>query len=378
MRIAIISHTAHYIDSFGKICGWGPTVKEINHLCKVVDSIVHLAPLHKESAPKSALSYNSSKVIFKALIPSGGKGFKKLSILFMAPLNLYRMFKMLNDVDYIQFRAPTGIGIYVLPFLRLFYNSKYWIKYAGNWKDEKMSFGNKLQKKWLQNFTSNNIKITVNGSWKNERINIIPFENPCLDQNDRKLGLNMLVVKKFKKIVEFCFVGALNNHKGVDKILEALKYFDDKDIKYIFHFVGDGPQRIDFEKTAKLLRLEIIFHGFLAKDSISEIYSRCDFIILPSKSEGFPKVIGEAMNFGCIPIVSDVSCISQYIQDGVNGFLIKPITSKEIQKKIHLAQELTISEKLKIKKYNFELAEKFTYDYYNNRIIKEIFQIYSK
>ena len=28
-----------------------------------------------------------------------------------------------------------------------------------------------------------------------------------------------------------------------------------------------------------------------------------------------------------------------------------------------------------IKKYNFKLAEKFTYDYYNNRIIDEIFEI---
>ena len=81
------------------------------------------------------------------------------------------------------------------------------------------------------------------------------------------------------------------------------------------------------------------------------------------------------MNFGCIPIVSDVSCISQYIQDGVNGFLIKPITSKEIIKKINLALNLTNSEILKIKKYNFELAEKFTYNYYNHRIIDEIFEI---
>ena len=84
------------------------------------------------------------------------------------------------------------------------------------------------------------------------------------------------------------------------------------------------------------------------------------------------------MNFGCIPIVSDVSCISQYIQDGVNGFLIKPITSKEILKKINLALNLTYSERLKIKKYNFKLAEKFTYEYYNNRIMNEIFKLKSK
>ena len=81
------------------------------------------------------------------------------------------------------------------------------------------------------------------------------------------------------------------------------------------------------------------------------------------------------MNYGCIPIVSDVSSISQYIQNGVNGFLIKPITSEKITKKIHLDIKLSSDKKEKIKKYNFELAEKFTYEYYINRIKNEIFEI---
>ena len=372
MKIAIISHTEHYIDSSGKIKGWGPTIKEINKLASVTNSIVHIAPLHKTTAPKSALSYNSSKITFKALIPSGGKGFKKLSILFTAPLNLYKMFKILKDVDYIQFRAPSGMGIYVLPFLRFFYNTKYWVKYAGNWKDKSMPLGNKLQKKWLQNFTSKDTKITVNGLWPNERNNIIPFENPCLDKNDRKIGEKIQHEKINKKAIEFCFVGSLNKHKGVDKILEAIIDLNVKN-NLIFHFIGDGAMKSSFEENAKKIDLTIIFHGFIAKDAISDIYSKCDFIILPSKSEGFPKVIGEAMNFGCIPIVSDVSCISQYIQNEINGFLINPITSKEIIKKIYLAMRLNNNEKEKIKKYNFELAKKFTYEHYINRITKEIF-----
>ena len=128
-------------------------------------------------------------------------------------------------------------------------------------------------------------------------------------------------------------------------------------------------------KFAKNINITIVFHGFLDKNAISSIYSICDFIILPSKSEGFPKVVGEAMNYGCIPIVSDVSCISQYIQDGSNGFLINPITSEAIQKKINLAKKLSSAEIIKMNKYNFELAEKFTYEYYNNRIINEIFEI---
>ena len=375
MKLAIISHTEHYLSENNTIVGWGPTIKELNKLVQICDVIYHIAPLHNSNSPVSALPYNSNKIIFVPISASGGAGFQKLSILFRAPINLYKIYKTIRKVDKVQFRAPTGMGIYLLPFLRFYPSNKYWIKYAGNWKDEKMPLGNKLQKKWLQNFTSNNTKITVNGFWKNERNNIIPFENPCLDQNDRKLGRNLLASKKLKKIVEFCFVGALNKHKGVDNILEALKNLECKDIKYIFHFVGDGSQRIDFEKTAKLLRLEIIFHGFLEKDAISSIYSKCDFIVLPSKSEGFPKVIGEAMNYGCIPIVSDVSCISQYIQNGVNGFLIKPITSKEIIKNIQLAIKLNGNEKETIKKYNFKLAEKFTYEYYNNRIMNEIFKL---
>jgi glycosyltransferase involved in cell wall biosynthesis len=374
LKLAIISHTEHYLSENNTIVGWGPTIKELNYLAQICDVIYHIAPLHNCKSPGSALPYISNKIIFVPISASGGAGFKKMSILFRAPINLYKIYKTIKKVDKVQFRAPTGMGIYVLPFLRLFYNSKYWIKYAGNWKDEKMPFGNKLQKKWLQNFTSKNTKITVNGFWINERNNIIPFENPCLDKNDRKLGYNLLVAKKLKKTVEFCFVGALNKHKGVDKILKAINELNFKN-NITLHFVGDGSDRFEFEKAAKYINTTIIFHGFLEKDAISSIYSKCDFIILPSRSEGFPKVIGEAMNYGCIPIVSDVSCISQYIQNGVNGFLIKPITSKEIIKKIQLAIKLNGNEKEKIKKNNYELAEKFTYEYYNHRIKNEIFEI---
>ena len=372
MKIAIISHTEHYIDSSGKITGWGPTVKEINNLASVSNYIIHIAPFHKESAPPSSLNYKSKKIKYLPLKKSGGKGLNKFSILLNAPYNLFVLYKALKDVDIIQFRAPTGIGIYVFPFLRLFYNSKYWVKYAGNWKDNNMPFGNKVQKLWLQNFISQDTKVTVNGNWENEKNNIISFENPCLDKLDRKFGSELVVSKASGKTLNFCFVGALNRHKGVDLILDALSLLVSDNQNIIFHFVGDGPERIDFEKIASSISIEIIFHGFLSKDSVRAIYTKCDFIILPSKSEGFPKVIGEAMNFGCIPIVSDVSCISQYVKNNHNGLLIDNLNSLEIVEKIKSAMLLNISQKQKMINYNYKLSKKFTYSYYNHRIINEI------
>ena len=75
MKIAIISHTEHYRDSSGKIRGWGPTIKEINKLAVVSNSIVHIAPFHNGNAPDSSLSYSAKNINYLPLRPSGGKGY---------------------------------------------------------------------------------------------------------------------------------------------------------------------------------------------------------------------------------------------------------------------------------------------------------------
>lgn len=373
MKIAIISHTEHYKRNDGTIVGWGPTIKEINKLLNIVDSIVHIAPLHQEEAPESALSYNSDKIKFIALKKSGGKGFQKLSLLTTAPYNLLKISNGIKDVDFVQFRAPTGMGIYVLPFLKYFNRKQYWVKYAGNWIDPLMPLGNKVQKFWLQKCVSLQTKITVNGHWENERENVIPFENPCISISDRAFGKESIKNKTFEDKIIFCFVGALNKHKGVDQILNSLSKLNEKRIAEI-HFVGDGKEKEKYISLAEKIKYKTIFHGFLPKDKIKEIYVKSHFIILPSKSEGFPKVIAEAINFGCIPIVSDVSCIGQYIKNECNGFLLSSPTSIILKSVIIKSLNLNPTEYYQWISNNYKLAEKFTYEYYNKRLVTEIFK----
>ena len=374
MKLAIISHTQHYLDHDNTIVGWGPTVKEINYLLNIVDTVYHIAPLHNEKPPSSSLAYASKKIIFIPLKPSGGSGWKKLSILFTAPYNILKIVSVLHKVDKIQFRAPTGIGVYVLPLLALYPSNKYWVKYAGNWKDKFMPIGNKLQKKWLKKCTATKTKVTVNGMWTGERANVIPFENPCLDDFDRNTGKKNMVTKEIDSKVVFCFVGALNEHKGVSKIIDAFSKLshEQKNKVDVVHFVGDGKDRQSYLSRSEASGVQMMFHGFLSKDAIITTYQNSNFIILPSKSEGFPKVIGEAMNYGCVPIVSNVSCIEQYIENNTNGFLIKPNTVEELIKAIETAlnTQNEIYQKMLMK--NYILAEKFTYKYYNNRILFEI------
>jgi glycosyltransferase involved in cell wall biosynthesis len=168
------------------------------------------------------------------------------------------------------------------------------------------------------------------------------------------------------------FVGSLTRHKGVHLILEALINF--KDLSYFSELilVGDGEDRGEFEDLAKLISLPTQFLGHCSKSKVADLLGKSNVLLLPSKSEGFPKVVGEAMNFGCIPVVSDVSCIGDYIKSGFNGFLLEEVTSNALQTEL---QRLASWQKSDIRKallQNSELASRFTYEYYNVQLVKNI------
>ena len=61
---------------------------------------------------------------------------------------------------------------------------------------------------------------------------------------------------------------------------------------------------------------------------IKEVLKKSDFLILPSKSEGWPKAIAEAMFFGTIPIATKISCVPYMLGYGKRGILIEPDVDK--------------------------------------------------
>ncbi len=366
--LGIISHTEHYLDN-GKIVGWGPTIQEINYLSGYFDKIIHLAVLlEDELPPKSTLSYASDKIEFRSLPITGGKRIlQKINILFKAPYTLNKVSQVISDVDFWQFRAPTGIGVYLIPYLSLFTKKKGWYKYAGNWVQSNPPFGYRLQRFFLK---LQKRKVTVNGKWENDNLNkILAFENPCLSKDDIEEG-RLSLKKGFKqnnKIV-FCFIGRLETNKGVERIIKAFGEIKTQ-FKYQVHFVGDGPCELSIESSKNS---NFIIHGFQNKDYVKHILKQSDFLLLPSDSEGFPKVVAESMCYGCVPIVTDVSSISQYVNTK-NGFLLNHhnITN-------HLTdciRKILVSNPEKFDNFKIlghEVSKKFTFERYTYRLLNEI------
>lgn len=370
MKLAVISHTEHYKNSDGAIVGWGPTVSELNHLAEDFEEIYHVAFLHPGTPPPSSLPYTQKNIHFIPLKPIGGKGIgAKLKILGSIPETLRIVRKTLKQVDVFQVRTPTGMGVFLIPYLTLFGKKKGWYKYAGNWSQENPPLGYALQRAMLMRQKR---KVTINGQWPGQPKHCLTFENPCLTEEERVEGFELVQSRKFEEPFVFCFVGRLEDAKGVQRIIDAFGSLESLNKVASIHFIGNGPKIDSYKRQCVALVLPAIFHGFLERDKVFEIYKKSHFFLLPSTaSEGFPKVIAEAMNFGCLPIVSKVSSIGQYVNVN-NGFIVEPCTYEVLS--VLLDKTMTVNEKILRKKsiIAHQAVFQFTFEHYRRRIQKEL------
>ena len=65
-------------------------------------------------------------------------------------------------------------------------------------------------------------------------------------------------------------------------------------------------------------------HGWMTRSALERVLARSHFFLLPSRSEGFPKVVAEALAFGAVPVVSDVSSIGQVLAETGGGVAVTP------------------------------------------------------
>jgi glycosyltransferase involved in cell wall biosynthesis len=246
----------------------------------------------------------------------------------------------------------------------------FWIKYAGDWGQINPPLSNRIQRFWLKKNWAN-CKVTINGFWNSQTNHCYSFENPCLTELDIENGVKIAENKVFDKPFNFCFVGRLDEVKGVSKIISSFKGIPLELINSI-NIIGDGKDIVNYKKDAAFLGDKIVFHGFQEKIFVHKIMETAHFFLLPSSAEGFPKVVAEAACYGVIPIVSDVGSISHYINSD-NGFIWNSksnLSYESVFQKAVLTQKAELKEKSK--KILF-VAKLFTFENYKNKLEKFIF-----
>lgn len=106
----------------------------------------------------------------------------------------------------------------------------------------------------------------------------------------------------------FMFLGRLDKLKGINKLIEDWKYFNDKELV----IVGTGPEEEwikNFIKKENINNIKIL--GFRNKEEAMRLLSKAKALLVPSTCyEGFPMTIVEALSLS-VPIISrDIGNIS--------------------------------------------------------------------
>lgn len=362
--LLIISDTPFYQEG-DKLAVFEATLREIEELTAIFNSITWIGFAYDRPNPGNARVPNTDRIQLVTLPSAGGHSIaSKLSILvkffgYVRVINKYA-----NRHQYIHTRAPSVPAL--IGIVRSFYDRKrkYWHKFAGNWNQQNPPKSYALQRSLLKKAT--HTFVAVNGKWENQPLQVNFFENPCFNESELVEARESRNKKDYNGPITCCFVGRIEGPKGVGRLLEALELIEQPIEK--FYFVGGGDTLPEFKERAQKLKINIEFTGKITRNELNEVYKKSHIFCLPSSaSEGFPKVISEAATYGCVPIVSSVSSVGQYIKTGENGVLLNDISPKKIAEGFTML--LNDRTQLRALAFNFDKTlEIFTYEYYNKRI----------
>ena len=159
--------------------------------------------------------------------------------------------------------------------------------------------------------------------------NLINNKNVYLVQNSVDVGeidsceVTASDIESFKKNYDFLigYIGRLVPGKGLDVLLKALTMKGSEN--WCLVIVGQGEQSDELESLTKYYEIDdrVLFTGY-RKDRIALLRS-FDVFILPSKSEGIPRCLMEAMAAGIPVVASDITGCRYLVTDMENGLLFK-------------------------------------------------------
>lgn len=137
------------------------------------------------------------------------------------------------------------------------------------------------------------------------------------------------------------FTGKITKRKGIDVLLEAWRNSDIKD-KAVLVVIGSGMgQKDSIEENAHNFVKEYNLNdsvSFLgAKDNVNEYLKASDIFVFPSRWEGLPNSLLEAMSTGLLCVASNIEGVDELIIPEKTGILTKVGDSNALGKALELA-----------------------------------------
>ena len=367
-NFVIISHVTH-IRKINEYFAYAPYISEMNIWLKYTNKVIIVAPLKNKKPTEIDIPYGLNKIDFRPVPDFNLTNFKNvLSSVFKLPIIFWRMFWAMKSADHIHLRCPGNMGLIGCLVQILFPRKIKTAKYAGNWDPQsKQPFTYGVQKWILSNtFLTRNMTVLVYGEWKNQSKNIKPFFTATYSDPEKEI----ISKTGFNSTIEFIFVGSLVSGKNPLYAMKIMQNLVEKGFNVVLNLYGEGFERTVLENYIQINNLEnnVFLHGNQNKEIIKKAYQKSHFVILPSRSEGWPKAIAEGMFWGCVPVATKVSCLPSMLDYGNRGILLE----MDLDKDVNRIEEIISDEKTFLTKSRLAMqwSQNYTTDLFELEIKK--------
>lgn len=151
-------------------------------------------------------------------------------------------------------------------------------------------------------------------------VEVVPYGIPepnCVTESGRNAD----------KRLKFVALGSYEPRKGQDVLLDAIRALS-PDVRSATSFtlagrVLDEPFFANLKKTAAEFE-NVELAPALDHTGSLQLLAECDVLVCASRDETMPISILEAMSLGKLVVSADLGGISEWLRDGVNGFLVPP------------------------------------------------------
>ncbi len=190
------------------------------------------------------------------------------------------------------------------------------------------------------------------------------------DKNESKIRLGILENK-----FVIGYLGSINERKGLDILVDSFIELNNNPSNIELLVVGDvspGHESYWDMQLGKIEKANVSFKNIPFCKEVSRAYSAMDIFVLPSRSEGLPRVVIEAMGHQLPVIATEVGGASEIIESGNLGLLIKKdsidelisglttlINSSDMRKRIGINAKSNVTEKFSKKDFQEKINNFF-------------------
>jgi len=309
-------------------------------LASAYDQTVLLVPVSKNKRSKGEVWFTDPSIRIVPLTPPYGSGLmRKLLFPFWFLSHLPKFISETRKADVVHAPVPGDIGTIGMILGPLFHKKTY-VRYCG----DSTLLKTPAEKFWLwyaRKYAGKRIAYLCTGGSDQLPVKNNPSVKWIFSSSMLQSEVEKYHRREFDFSKEFNIVmgGRLIKEKGFGQLIDAVSLISDKIPNLKVALFGDGPDAQQFEQQVKSVNLDskIKFLGKLNAAEVHDVLNTADIFCFPTySSEGFPKVVIEAMAHG-IPVISTaVSVIPNLINETGNeaGFIIEKKSVEPLAEKI--------------------------------------------